>query len=454
MKNKILIANRGEIAVRIIRAAKELGIETVAVYSLADKDALHVKLADEAVCIGKEKSKESYLNMNAVLSAAVATGCNAIHPGYGFLSENAKFVEMVESIQIKFIGPNSQTIQLIGDKASARSIAKANGVPVVEGSDGILEDVHEAIKIAKKIGYPVMIKATSGGGGKGISIARSDEELMSAFERTQLEALSSFGDKSLYIEKFIESPKHIEIQIMGDAFGNVVHLFERDCSTQRRNQKMIEEAPSPVLNEVLRKKIGQSAVKLAKAINYENAGTMEFLVDPKGNYYFIEMNTRIQVEHPVTELITGIDLVKEQIKVAYGKPLSFKQKDLVILGHAIECRINAEDPSKGFIPTPGKILNVLFPGGNGVRMDTHIYPGYVVPPFYDSMLAKLIVFAPNRKEAIKKMRVALEQFVIEGISTNIEYQYLIMHDLEFIKGQYDTGFIAKFNARYEAKRNE
>jgi acetyl-CoA carboxylase biotin carboxylase subunit len=454
MKNKILIANRGEIAVRIIRAAKELGIETVAIYSTADKDALHVKIADESVCIGSERSKESYLNMNHVLSAAIATGCNAIHPGYGFLSENARFVEMVESCQIKFIGPSSKAIEQIGDKASARRIAKEAGVPVVEGSDGIIEDVKEAIKIAKRIGYPVMIKASSGGGGKGISIARNDEELENLFERTSLEALSSFGDKSLYIEKFIESPKHIEIQILADSFGNVVHLFERDCSTQRRNQKMIEEAPSPVLNELSRRKIGQSAVKLAKSIHYENAGTLEFLVDSKGNYYFIEMNTRIQVEHPVTEMITGVDLLKEQIMIAYGKPISFKQRDLKILGHSIECRINAEDAMRGFIPTPGKITNILFPGGNGIRIDTHIYPGYVVPPYYDSMLAKLIVFAKTRKEAIKKMRVALEQFVIEGISTNIEYQYLIMHDLEFIKGTYDTGFIARFNALMEAKKNE
>ena len=454
MKNKILIANRGEIALRVIRAAKELGIETVAVYSLADEQSLHVKLADEAICIGGHRSKDSYLNMNSVLSAAISTGCNAIHPGYGFLSENSEFVEMVERCQIQFIGPNSKTIAMIGDKSSARAIAKSCGVPIVEGSDGILEDADSGLKIAKKIGYPVMIKASSGGGGRGIAIVRSDDEFLSAFERTSLEAETSFGDKSLYIEKFIESPRHIEIQIIADKSGNVVHLFERDCSMQRRNQKMIEETPSPILNELLRRKIGNAAIKLAKAINYVNAGTMEFLVDSKGNFYFIEMNTRIQVEHPITEAITGIDIVKEQIRIAYGKELSFKQRDVKINGHAIECRINAEDPMKGFMPTPGKIENILFPGGIGIRLDTHIYPGYEVPPFYDSMIAKLIVHAPTRKEAIKKMRVALEQFVIEGISTNIEYQYLIMHNPDFIKGQYDTGFIARFNTLVEAESRE
>ncbi|PKK93514.1 MAG: acetyl-CoA carboxylase biotin carboxylase subunit [Tenericutes bacterium HGW-Tenericutes-6] len=454
MKNKILVANRGEIAIRIIRAAKELGIETVAVYSEADATSLHVKLADEAICIGEARSKDSYLHMNRVLSAAISTGCNAIHPGYGFLSENSEFVEMVESCQIQFIGPTSKTIQMIGDKAEARRIAKEHGVPIVEGSDGVIENAQEGLKIAKKIGYPVMIKASSGGGGRGISIVRSDEEFLSAFERTSMEAETSFGDKSLYIEKFIESPRHIEIQIIADHHGNMVHLFERDCSMQRRNQKMIEEAPSPVLNEMLRRKIGQTALRLAKAINYRNAGTLEFLVDSKGNFYFIEMNTRIQVEHPITEQITGVDLVKEQIKIAYGKELSFKQRDLKINGHAIECRINAEHAMKGFIPAPGKIQNILFPGGIGVRIDTHIYPGYEVPPFYDSMIAKLIVHAPTRREAIKKMRVALEQFVVEGIHTNIEYQYLIMHNPDFIKGQYDTGFIARFNTLVEAENRE
>jgi acetyl-CoA carboxylase biotin carboxylase subunit len=454
MKNKILIANRGEIAVRIIRAAKELNIETVAVYSTADEHSLHVKLADEAICIGTERSKDSYLNGNSVLSAAISSGCNAIHPGYGFLSENADFVEMVERCNIQFIGPSSKAISLIGDKASARNIAKEQGVPIVMGSDGILENVQEGLKIAKKIGYPVMIKASSGGGGRGISIVRSEEEFKSAFERTQMEAEASFGDPSLYIEKFIESPRHIEIQIIADKKGNIVHLFERDCSLQRRNQKMVEEAPSPILSDMLRRKIGASAIKIAKAINYVNAGTLEFLVDSKGNYYFIEMNTRIQVEHPITEMITGVDLVKEQIKIAYGNDLSFKQHQLKISGHAIECRINAEDAMNGFIPSAGKINHVIFPGGFGVRLDTHIYSGYEVPPYYDSMLAKLIVHAPTRLEAIKKMRVALEQFSVEGIYTNIEYQYLIMHNPDFIKGHYDTGFISRFNLLVEEQNVE
>jgi len=453
MKNKILIANRGEIAVRIIRAAKELGYETVAVYSVADQDSLHVKLADEAICIGGNHSKDSYLNMNNILSAAISTGCNAIHPGYGFLSENSEFVEMVEGCNIIFIGPSSKSISMIGDKAKARMIAKAHNVPIVEGSDGVVVDAQEGLKIAKKIGYPVMIKASSGGGGRGISIVGSDEEFLSAFERTSMEAETSFGDPSLYIEKFIDSPRHIEIQIIADAKGNVVHLYERDCSMQRRNQKMIEEAPSTILNDIVRRRIGFAAIKLAKAIHYVNAGTLEFLVDSKGNFYFIEMNTRIQVEHPVTEAVTGIDIVKEQIKIAYGKELSFRQRDVKVHGHAIECRINAEDAMHGFTPSPGKIVNILFPGGNGVRIDTHIYPGYVVPPFYDSLLAKLIVHAPTRREAVKKMRIALEQFVIEGIPTNIEYQYLIMHNTDFIKGQYDTGFIARFNTLVEAGTN-
>lgn len=447
MKSKILIANRGEIAVRIIRACKELGIPCVAVYSTADKDSLHVKLADEAVCIGGNSSKESYLNVHHVLSAAIATGCNAIHPGYGFLAENAAFVDMVEECGITFIGPSASSIKLIGDKASARQIAIKSGVPVVEGSDGVIQDVKEGLKVAKKIGYPVMIKASSGGGGRGITIVRSDDEFALAFERTQLEAASSFGDDSLYVEKFIDAPRHIEIQIMADTLGNIVHLYERDCSIQRRNQKIIEEAPSVAVNDMLRRRIGAAAVKLAKAIQYVNAGTVEFLVDPKGNFYFIEMNTRIQVEHPVTEMITGIDIVKEQIKIAFGKELSFKQRDVRINGHAIESRINAEDPLRNFAPSPGKIHNILFPGGLGVRIDTHIYNGYEVPPFYDSLLAKLIVHAPTRKEAIRKMRVALEQFAIEGITSNVEYQYVIMHSPDFIKGNIDTGFIARLNVQ-------
>ena len=453
MQNKILIANRGEIALRIMRATKELGIPHVVVYSTADKDSLHVKLADEAICIGGPKSHESYLDYNRVLSAAIASGCNAIHPGYGFLSENSAFVDMVEQCNIQFIGPKSKTIAMIGDKASARQIAQDAGVPIVLGSEGVIADSKEGLKTARKIGYPVMIKATSGGGGRGISIVKSDEEFLKAFEKTSLEAEANFKDGSLYIEKYIESPRHIEIQIMADHHGNVVHLYERDCSMQRRNQKMIEEAPSASLNDILRRKIASSAVKLAKAINYENAGTVEFLVDAKGNYFFIEMNTRIQVEHPITEMITGIDLVKEQINVAYGKPLSFKQRDVKIRGHAIECRINAEDPDNNFMPTPGQIKNMIMPGGPGIRLDTHIYPFYVVPPFYDSMLGKLIAYAPTRKEAIKKMRMGLEQFILEGIKTNIEFQYLIMHHIDFIKGHYDTGFIARFLTLIEGEKN-
>ncbi|MFH0993406.1 MAG: acetyl-CoA carboxylase biotin carboxylase subunit [bacterium] len=452
MANKILIANRGEIAVRIIRAAKELGIPCVAVYSLADQNALHVKLADEVICIGRAQSRDSYLNINSILSAAISTGCNAIHPGYGFLSENSHFAEMVESCKLTFIGPQSKTIAMIGDKATARKIAHDNGVPVVEGSDGIIEDVDSGLRIARKIGYPVMIKASSGGGGRGISIVSDDEAFVAAYARTSLEAESSFGDKSLYIEKYLERPRHIEVQIMADKHGNVVHLGERDCSIQRRNQKLIEESPGANLPDMLRRKLGAAAIRLAKAIGYENAGTMEFLVAATGEFYFIEMNTRIQVEHPVTEWVTGYDLVKEQIRVAYGNELSFRQIDVKPTGHAIECRICAEDPMDHFRPTPGTIQNVIFPGGPGVRIDTHIFSGYEVPPYYDSLLAKLIVYAPNRREAIRKMRTALEQFVIDGIKNNIEYLYLIMHDPDFVKGQIDTGFITRFALTIEGER--
>lgn len=449
MQNKILIANRGEIAVRIIRACKELNIPTVAVYSTADKDSLHVMLADEAVCIGSEKSKDSYLNMNRILSAAISTGCNAIHPGYGFLSENATFIEMVEQIQMQFIGPSSKVVSAMGDKANARELAKKLNIPVPEGSEGEIFSTTEGLKVAKKIGYPVMIKASSGGGGRGISIVSSDEEFVQVYERLALEAEVSFGNRALYIEKFIESPRHVEVQIIGDTKGNVVHLYERDCSLQRRNQKMIEEAPSIILNDILRRKLLNAAVKIGKHLNYVGAGTVEFLVDKKGNFYFIEMNTRIQVEHGITEAITNIDLVREQIRVAYGHELSFKQRDVKINGHSIECRINAEDPIRGFLPSPGRINNIIFPGGMGIRLDTHIYTGYKVPSYYDSMLGKLIVHAKTRKEAIRKMRVALEQFMIDGIKTNIEYQYLITHNPEFIKGQYDTGFIERFHLTVE-----
>ncbi len=444
MKNKVLIANRGEIAVRIIRACKELGISCVAVYSTADKDSVHVKFADEAICIGSARSNNSYLNMNHIISAAIATGCNAIHPGYGFLSENEKFAEIVKKCNIKFIGPSHEVLAKLGNKSMAKKIAKESQVPVVLGSEGVVETFSEGIKIANLIGYPILIKAVSGGGGKGISIVREENEFKQAFETTVMEAEANFGDKSVYVEKFIENPRHIEVQILADSFGHVIHLGERDCSVQRRNQKMVEEAPSPFISDALREQIGNSAIKIAQHVGYENAGTVEFIVDKEGNYYFIEMNTRVQVEHPVTELVTGVDIVKEQIKIAYKQELSYKQEDIKIRGHAIECRINAEDPTNNFTPSPGLIKNLVLPGGNGVRLDTHIYSNYQVPPYYDSMLAKVIVHGNNRKEAIRKMRCALEEFIIDGIKTNIEFQYLIMHNPDFVRGVYDTSFIKRF----------
>jgi acetyl-CoA carboxylase biotin carboxylase subunit len=447
MAEKLLVANRGEIAVRVIRACKELSIPTVAVYSTADRDTMAVKLADESICIGEARSKNSYLNINNVISAAVATGATLIHPGYGFLSENEQFAEIVASCGLKFVGPSANAIRQIGDKASAKVIARKAGVPIIEGSEGIVENLEEGLNIAKKVGFPVMIKATSGGGGRGISIIRSEKEFRDVFDRTSMEAEASFGDKNLYVEKYIENPRHIEIQILCDSFGSCVYLGERDCSLQRRNQKMVEEGPSPVIDSRLRKKMGEAAVKLAKAVGYVNAGTIEFLVDKNLNYYFIEMNTRIQVEHPVTEFITGIDLVKEQIKIALGKKLPFTQRQIKITGHAIECRINAEDVKANFRPAPGKITQLIMPGGIGVRIDTHIYPGYEVPPFYDSMIAKLIVHAPTRKEAIRKMLVALEQFMVDGITTNIEFHYSLLHTQEFISGNVDTGFVARFLER-------
>lgn len=444
--NKILIANRGEVAVRIIRACKELGILTVAVYSIADKNSLHVQIADEAVCIGGNKSSDSYLNMTNILSAAISTGSNAIHPGYGFLSENAEFVEMVEECNITFIGPSAEAIRSLGDKATAKSIAKKNLVPIVKGSEGVISDVKEGLSIARKIGFPLMIKAVSGGGGRGISVVTSEKEFISLFEKTSLEAQVSFGNGALYIEKFIANPRHVEVQILADKHGNYIHLHERDCSLQRRNQKMIEEAPSSVVNDILRRKLGLASIRLAKAVNYVGAGTIEYLVDETGKFYFIEMNTRLQVEHPVTEMITNIDIVKEQIKIAYGNKMTIKQRDVKILGHAIEVRINAEDPMNNFAPRPGRVKRMLIPGGPGVRFDSFIYPDYDIQPFYDSMIGKLIAFAPTRKEAVRKMRIALEQLVIEGVITNIEYQYMILHHPDFIKGSYNTGFIAKFHA--------
>jgi acetyl-CoA carboxylase biotin carboxylase subunit len=433
MAEKILIANRGEIAVRIIRACRELSIPTVAVYSTADEHSLHVKLADEAVCIGNPRSPESYLNINNIISAALATGATMIHPGYGFLSENDQFAEIVSSCNIKFIGPTAETIRQIGDKASAKKIAKKVGVPIIDGSEGIVESLEEGLAIAKKIGFPVMLKATSGGGGRGISIINNAEDFKSTFNKTSMEAEASFGDKNLYVEKYIESPRHVEIQVFGDDFGHVVYLGERDCSMQRRNQKLLEESPSPVLNEHLRRKMGEAAVKLAKAVKYVNAGTIEFLVDKKLNYYFIEMNTRIQVEHPVTEQVTGRDLVKEQIRVAQGKPLSFKQHEIKIKGHAIECRINAEDPFK-FTPSPGRITAWHAPGGPGIRVDSHAYAGYYVPPHYDSMVGKVIAYGATREQAIRRMQIALSEMVVEGIQTNIPLHRELMVDASFAEG--------------------
>lgn len=443
MLKKVLIANRGEIAVRIIRACRELGISTVAVYSTVDKNALHTQLADEAVCIGPARAKDSYLNMQNIISAAVLTGAQAIHPGFGFLSENSTFATMCEECNIKFIGPDAVTIDMMGNKSRAREIMMGAEVPIIPGSEGLINSIEEAKTEALRIGYPVMIKASAGGGGKGIRIVKSEDEIENAYEMAKGEAKASFADDSVYMEKFIEEPRHIEIQILGDNFGNVVYLGERDCSVQRRNQKVLEEAPSSLLSPERRKEMGETAVRAAKAVNYKNAGTIEFLVDKHGHYYFMEMNTRIQVEHPVTEMITGVDLVKEQLKVASDEPISVSQEDIKIEGHAIECRINAENPEKGFVPSPGKIDFLLLPGGNGVRIDSAVYSGYTIPPNYDSMIAKLIVHGKDREEAILKMKRALQEFVIEGIDNNIDFQLKILDNEKFISGRFDTSFIAK-----------
>lgn len=447
MFDKILIANRGEIAVRIIRACREMGIETVAVYSEADREALHVEMADEAICIGPPSPKDSYLNMQNILSATVLSGAQAIHPGFGFLSENSKFAKMCKECNITFIGPDAETIDMAGNKSNARDIMSKAGVPVIPGSDGAIEDAETALKLADKIGYPVMIKASAGGGGRGIRIVRSKEELVAAFETARAEAKGAFGDDTMYMEKFIEGPKHIEFQILADSYGNTVYLGERDCSLQRRNQKVLEEAPSAVMSEELRREMGGTAVKAAKAVNYKNAGTIEFLLDKYGNYYFMEMNTRIQVEHPITEMITGTDLIKEQIRIAAGEKLVLSQENVKISGHAIECRINAEDPSKGFRPSPGKIVYLHVPGGPGVRLDSAVYEGYVIPPNYDSMIGKLIVHANTREEAINRMKRALGEFVIEGINTNIDFQFEMLNAREFVDGKYDTGFITRYMER-------
>lgn len=448
MFNKILIANRGEIAVRIIRACREMGIRTVAVYSEADKDCLHTLLADEAICIGPAPSSQSYLNMERILSATVAMKADAIHPGFGFLSENARFAKLCQQCNITFIGPSAEIINRMGNKSEARNTMMQAGVPVVPGSKDPVYTAEDGLVMAKEIGFPVMIKASSGGGGKGMRISRSEEDFTEHFNAAQLESVKGFSDDTMYIEKYIEKPRHVEFQIMGDKFGHVVHLGERDCSIQRRHQKVMEESPCEVISPELRKKMGEVAVKAAKAVNYENAGTIEFLLDKDKNFYFMEMNTRIQVEHPVTEMVSGIDLIKEQIRVAAGEPLSVSQEDIQIKGHAIECRINAENPKKHFMPCPGRITNVHIPGGNGVRVDTHIYNDYKVPANYDSMLMKLIVYDKDRASAIAKMRSALGEVIIEGIETNIDFQYEILENEAFQKGDTDTGFIEKYFPDY------
>ena len=441
MIRKILIANRGEIAVRIIRACREMGIATVAVYSEVDKNALHVKLADQAVCIGPDPSQKSYLNVKAILEACCLTGADSIHPGYGFLSENVSFAKMCSEMGINYIGPSYELIELMGNKSKAKETMKKAGVPVVEGSEGNVESLQGAKDIANKIGYPVIMKAVSGGGGKGIRIANSEEELTRYYDVIRAEAKSAFNDDSIYIEKYIKNPRHIEIQVIADKHGNVAHLGDRDCTVQRKNQKMLEESPSDYIDEKLRQKMEKVSVKAIEKIGYTNAGTIEYLVDKEGNFYFMEMNTRLQVEHPVTELVTGVDLVKEQINIASGKKLSKEVMNLHIKGHSIECRINAENPDKNFMPCPGKITGLHIPGGNGIRVDSAIYQDYIIPPNYDSMIAKLIVHGKDREECINKMKSALGEFVIEGVTTNIDFLYKILENPEFIKNDYDTSFI-------------
>ena len=441
MFSKVLIVNRGEIAIRIIRACKEMGIRTVAVYSKADQDSLHVLFADEAVCIGKAQSKESYLNIPAIISAAEVTDVEAIHPGYGFLSENAHFAEICEACKITFIGPPPEAISRMGDKSVARETMKQAGVPVVPGSDGPVKDEEESIKVAEKIGYPVMIKASAGGGGKGMRIAHNKESLISGFHMAQSEAQAAFRNKEVYIEKYIDEARHIEMQVLADKFGNTIHLRERECSIQRRYQKLIEETPSPAINNRLRERMSEAAIRAAKEVGYFSAGTVEFILDKQGNFYFMEMNTRIQVEHPITEMITGVDLIKEQIRIAAGKRLAYQQKDITCRSHSIECRINAEDPDNNFIPSPGKVTEYHSPGGPGVRVDSHLYKGYTIPPYYDSLIAKLIVHAEDRKSAILRMKRALEEYIIEGIKTTIPFHLKVLDNGDFQKGEYSTKFI-------------
>ena len=441
MFQKILIANRGEIAVRIIRACREMGIKTVAVYSEADRDALHTQLADVAICIGPAPSAESYLNMEQILTACVAMKADAIHPGFGFLSENARFAELCEKCHIRFIGPPAEVIHRMGNKSEARKTMMEAGVPVIPGSKEPVFTVEEGLKTAREVGFPVMIKASSGGGGKGMRVSYGEDDFASNFQNAQMESVKGFSDDTMYIERFVERPRHIEFQILADSFGNVVHLGERDCSIQRRHQKLLEEAPSAAISEELRERMGQAAVKAARSVHYENAGTIEFLLDKNKEFYFMEMNTRIQVEHPVTEAVTDLDLIKEQIRIAAGEPLSVTQEDIQITGHAIECRINAENPDKHFMPCPGTITDIHLPGGRGVRVDTAVYNNYTIPPNYDSMILKLIVHDKDRPSAIAKMRSALGELVIEGITTNVDFQYELIGDRDFEDGNVDTDFI-------------
>lgn len=441
MIKKVLIANRGEIAVRIIRACREMGIETVAVYSEADKEALHTQLADEAICIGPAPSSESYLNMEQIISATIVSGADAIHPGFGFLSENTKFAELCEKCNIIFIGPDSKVISRLGNKSEARNTMENAGVPIIPGSREAIYDAAKGKEVAREIGYPVIVKAALGGGGKGMRVAENEAGFDLAFRTAQKETKAAFGDDTMYIEHFVQHPKHIEFQIMADKYGNVVHLGERDCSVQRNHQKMIEESPSVALTPELRRRMGDAAVRAAKAVHYESAGTIEFLLDKDKNFYFMEMNTRIQVEHPVTEMVSGVDLMKEMIRVAAGEPLSVKQEDIHLQGHAMECRINAEDPAHHFRPCPGVIEEIHLPGGNGVRIDTAAYNGYEIPPFYDSMIAKVIVHGRTRQEAIDKMRSTLGELIIDGVTTNVDFQYEILDNEDFQAGEITTDFI-------------
>lgn len=442
MLNKILIANRGEIALRVIRACREMDIKTVAVYSEADRESLHVRFADEAVCIGPPSPKESYLNIPRIIAAAEVTNADAIHPGYGFLAENASFAEICETSGITFIGPTALMISAMGDKALAKDTMRKSEVPVVPGSGGEIDNVINARDLAESIGYPVIIKASAGGGGRGMRIVRKQEEFEKLFQTARAEAESAFGNSGVYVEKYIEEPRHVEIQVLGDTYGNVIHLGERDCSIQRRHQKLIEESPSPIVDDELREKMGDAAIRGAKSVSYRGAGTIEFLVDRDRNFYFMEMNTRIQVEHPVTEEVTGFDLIREQIEIMNGKRLT--RRKIKPIGHAIECRINAEDPNKDFRPSPGRITSLHIPGGLGVRVDTHAYAGYTIPPFYDSLIAKLIVHAPTREAAIKRMSIALDEFIVEGIQTTIPFHAKVMNNERFREGDVDTRFLETF----------